>query len=290
MSQTLSSSVRPAPASGVTSSDKRLAGWLREPLVHFLIAGALLFAVDGYIASRTDNPNVITLSTDTDAELHKLFSDDRGREPTAEELGALRQRWFDNELLYREGLALGLDRGDTGIRERVIFKALNVVQANLAQPEADEQALAAYFEANRARYDEPARVDLLEAVVPGQPARAMLDDFAAALNAGRADTQNSGLRIFRGRPLASIREAFGAPFVEALERLPMNTWAVLEGSGGPRVVSVEARKSGRAVGMEEVRERVQTDWQNQRMAQMRTEAVRKLADKYTLRVAAEQRR
>lgn len=255
--------------------------------MHFVIAGAVLFAVDAYIASRTQDPNLIVLTQDTDAELRKLFVDERGREPTAQELSVLRQRWFDNELLYREGLALGLDRGDTGIRERVIFKALNVVQANLRQPQADDPTLAAYFEANRARYDEPARLDLLEAVVPGEPARTALEEFADALNAGRADTSTSGLRIFRGRPVESIRDAFGESFVASLAHLPLSVWRVLDTNAGPRVVMVEARKPGRAVTIDEVRERLETDWQNQTMAQLRTEAVRKLSEKYSLRIAGE---
>jgi hypothetical protein len=98
--------------------------------------------VDYAIASRQEDPSTITLGVDADAEIRKLFSDARGREPNAEELAALRQRWFDNELLYREGLALGLDRGDSAIRERVIYKALNVLQSDLQVPAGDEESCA----------------------------------------------------------------------------------------------------------------------------------------------------
>ena len=71
-------------------------------------------------------------------EARQLFKASRGRDPNADELAALRRNWLDNEVLYREGLALQVDRGDTAIRERVIFKALSAVDANVRRPPATE--------------------------------------------------------------------------------------------------------------------------------------------------------
>lgn len=263
--------------------------WLREPLLHFLIAGAAIFAIDAVVAARGDEPNLIVLNADAEDGLRRLFEDERGRPPSEAELKPLRQRWFDNELLYREGLALGLDRGDTGIRERVIFKALNVVQANLQLPPADDPTLQAWFEQQRARYDEPPRIDFLEAVIPGRPDRAAVVAFAEALNAGTADTASSGLRIFRGRPVGSIREAFGAEFSDQLAAAPLDTWLAVDGLDAPRAIRIESRSAGRPADLAQIRERVAQDWRDQRMAELRTDAVRALADKYTLRVATEAR-
>ena len=84
----------------------------------------------------------------------------------------MRQVWLDNEVLYREGLALGLDKGDTAIRERVIFKALTMVDANTKRPAFDEKVLREWFEKNRARYDQPARYNFQEAVLAGESSEA----------------------------------------------------------------------------------------------------------------------
>ena len=73
--------------------------------------------------------------------------------------------WLDNEVLYREGLALQVDKGDTAIRERVIFKALSVVDANLKLPPSTSKCCATGSRSNRAKYDEPARYDFQEAVL-----------------------------------------------------------------------------------------------------------------------------
>lgn len=261
--------------------------WLREPLLHFLLAGGVLFAVDAVIAARTADPNEIVLTATVQAELRKIHLEEAGREPDSAAMKAMQQRWFDNELLYREGLSMGLDRGDTGIRDRVIFKALNVVETGLQPPKADEAALRAWFEQQRVRYDEPPRVDLFEAVIPGQPDAAAVAAFAQALNDGRADTATSGLRVFRSRPLASIRQAFGDGFAEQLADVPLKRWQAMQTAQGPRAMMVELRQDGRTARFDTVRDAVQKDWYDQRMAELRTQAVRALTQKYSLRTATE---
>jgi hypothetical protein len=106
----------------LTSSRASRNQWAREPLLHFVLIGAVLFGLDHFIAGRADDPHAIVIDAAVDAEANQTFQSSRGREPTAEELKALRQVWLDNEILYREGVALGLDKGDTAIRERVICK------------------------------------------------------------------------------------------------------------------------------------------------------------------------
>src|SRR5262249_10300986 len=146
--------------------------WLREPLLHFVLIGAVLFAVDYFVVGRSDDPHTIWVDAKVDAEARKVFSDARGRQPNEDELYALRKIWLDNEVLSREGLVLGVDKGDPGIRERVIFKALSVVDSGLKPPQADPKVLREYFEKNRVKYDEPARYDFEEAVLGGETAEA----------------------------------------------------------------------------------------------------------------------
>src|SRR3954470_11718464 len=89
--------------------------WMREPLLHFVVLGALLFGVDHALVTRSDDPHVIVMGADVDAEARHTFQAARGRAPTAEELAALRQVWLDNEVLYREGMAMQVDKGDSAI-------------------------------------------------------------------------------------------------------------------------------------------------------------------------------
>ncbi|HWH80825.1 MAG TPA: peptidyl-prolyl cis-trans isomerase, partial [Burkholderiaceae bacterium] len=198
--------------------------WTREPLLHFALLGALLFGADHLLAQRADDPHTIVVGAEVDREAAQVFQAARGRAPSADELAALRRVWLDNEVLYREGLALQVDKGDTAIRERVIFKALSVVDAGTRLPAHDDALLRRWFEAHRAKYDEPARFDFQEAVLAGESSEAMVRAFADALNAGTPGDAKAGLRVFKGRPHANLEQSYGAEFARALESAPPGEW------------------------------------------------------------------
>src|SRR6185436_4770418 len=204
--------------------------WTREPLLHFLLLGGVLFGVDHVMVSRADNPMRIVVGPDVDAEATQVFTASRGRAPDANELAALRQVWLDNEVLYREGLALQLDKGDTAIRERVIFKSLSMIDAGVKLPPADDAHLRGWFESHRDRYDDPARFDFEEAVLAGDADEAALRAFVAKLNggaaAGTSGDAGAGLRVFKGRPHANLVQSYGADFAKAIESSSVGEWRV----------------------------------------------------------------
>ncbi len=138
------STILPTPFPNEVKSSSRGAiwpNWLREPLLHFLLLGGLLFGLDHVIVGRADDPRTIYVDAAVDSEARSVFKKARGREPNEDELYALRRVWLDNEVLYREGLTLGVDKGDQAIRERVIFKMLSIVNSNLKAPPLDDQVL-----------------------------------------------------------------------------------------------------------------------------------------------------
>eukprot|EP01031_Cornospumella_fuschlensis_P048904 gene48904-59880_t len=115
------------PATQALPARKNRLDWTREPLLHFLQLGAALSGIDRLVNRGSGAANEIVITAEVDQEARQVFQAQRGREPNAQEMTALRKIWLDNEVLYREGLSLQLDKGDTAIRERVIFKALSVV-------------------------------------------------------------------------------------------------------------------------------------------------------------------
>jgi len=264
----------------------RLPSCLREPLFHFVVLGGLLFAVDHFIVGRADDPRTIVVDAGVDSQARQVFKAARGREPNEEELYALRRVWLDNEVLYREGLALQVDKGDQAIRERVIFKALSVVDANTKLPPFDEKTLREWFERNRAKYDEPARYDFQEAVLLGDASEAALRAFVDALNAGMPGDAKAGLRVFKGRPLANLTQSYGPDFVKALEASPPGEWRALPSREGLRVMRLESITQLKRANFEDLRGVVLQDWTDATMAQQRTTAVRALARKYIVKVEA----
>lgn len=274
--------LRSTPSSSAASATSWFSTLLREPLLHFVLLGGLVFAADQVIRSERGDPREIIVGPEVDAEARATFRKGRDREPSAPELSVLRERWVANEVLYREGLALRLDQGDPTLRERVIFKALNVIESNLELPEIDEGELRAWFEARRRRYDTPPRFDFSEAI-PSDTRDNTVLRFVDALNGGAAADVESGLRIFAGRPRGSIVDAFGAEFTAALDQAPLGVWRALPSDSGLRVIRLEARDPGDAARFEDMRSQVLQDWKDETAQQLRTQAVRELTSKYVVR-------
>jgi len=255
-------------------------GWLREPLLHFVLAGGLLFAVDHFLFTRADDPHTIVVGAEVDREAIDTFRAARGHDPSKEELDALRRVWLDNEVLYREGLALQVDKGDSAIRERVIFKALSVIDSNVKLPQADEQTLRAWFDGHRDKYDEPARYDFEEAALAGKNGEAEVRAFVAQLNGGTPGDARAGLRVFKGRPYQNLVQSYGESFAKELAAAQPATWRAFPTREGWRAIRLDAVTPAKHATFEMVRGPVQQDWTDATASQQRSAAVRALAKKY----------
>jgi hypothetical protein len=262
----------------------RLPAWAREPLLHFVVLGALLFGVDHALSSRPGDPRVIVVDAAVDGEARRVFKEARGRDPNTEELYALRRVWLDNEVLYREGLALGVDKGDPMIRERVIFKALSIVSADLQQPPIDDAGLRAWFEKNRARYGEPARYDFQEAVPAGDSSEGAVRALVETLRNGTPGELSAGLRIFKGRPHANLLQGYGEDFAAALVASAPGQWRALKSRDAWRAVQLVSAAAAKPADYEPLRGVVLHDWTDAIMAEQRSAAVHALARKYTVKV------
>lgn len=280
------SSVLP-PTALTTRPRLRPPGWAREPLLHFLLLGAVLFGIDHLLNRSKGDANEIVISAEVDEEARQLFKAKRGQDPSAQEMAALRKVWLDNEVLYREGIALHLDKGDTAIRERVIFKALSVVDGGTKLPAVSDALLRDWFEKRRAKYDEPARFDFQEAVLEGNPTEPVIRAFVDQLNNGTPGDAKAGLRVFKGRPHANLLQSYGEDFAKTLEAATPGQWQALKSREGWHAVRLDAATPPRPADFEALRGVVLQDWTDATLAEQRSAAVAALSKKYTIRVEAQ---
>jgi hypothetical protein len=279
----MSSILPPTPLAHTPPARRKLPGFVREPLLHFVLLGALLFAVDQLLINRFDDPHTIVIGAEVDKEARGVFKASRGREPSAEELAALRRVWLDNEVLYREGLSLQVDKGDPAIRERVIFKALSVVDANVKLPPYDDKLLREWFERHHDKYGEPARYDFQEAALAEDNSEGAVRAFVAALNGGLPGDAKAGLRVFKGRPHGNLVQSYGADFAKDLEGTPPGEWRALKTRDGWRAMRLDAVTPAKPASFEAQRNAVLQDWTDDTLAEQRSAAVRAMAKKYNIR-------
>jgi hypothetical protein len=262
-----------------------IPAWMREPLLHFIVLGAILFAGDYFIAARTDDPHTISVDASVDQRDRDLFKAANGRDPSSDELYALRRAWLDDEVLYREGIAMALDKGDPLIRNRVIFKARSMIEASLQPPTVDAKALRDWFDKNHAKYDQPASYTFQEAVPPVDRSEPALHALVASLNdRKRASDARASLRVFKDQRRDSLVTSEGEEFVGALESMPAGDWRVLNSRSGMRVIRLDSVAPARSAELEKLGDIVLSDWIDATMADQRSAAVRAMVRRYTVKV------
>jgi hypothetical protein len=279
---------------------------LREPLLHFLLAGGALYLLHGLFAVNGEDADSRHIVVDRPALLRFMQYQARAFEPESfaasfDAMGAAQRRqlidqYVREEVLYREAQALGLTQGDYVMRQRLVQKMSFLLEA---QPEGEpaEIELQEYLKANEAMYRvEPSWTFTHVFVDPalhggqqvaGRAARALL----ATLNARRAafnDAPAYGDRFaftqnYVERTTDFVASHFGAEFAAALQDLPVDAtvWqGPLRSNHGWHLVMLTAHSPGRIPSLAEVRMRVQDDFLRERATALQEQALRALVDGY----------
>ena len=266
----------------------RLKRWLREPLLHFLLIGLVMFVVYNALypnSGQGDRLSRIELTADDLRQLELAWAAKWQRPPGPEELRNLVAAKVREEILYREGLALGLDKEDTIVKRRMAQKVefLSEDVSTIRDPGVKE--LKAWFEKNASLFALPSRVTFRHlyfsfdrrgersradatralAKLAGQPA-----DSPATVNLADPFMYQS---YYADRTPEYVANVFGTKFAQALSQLkPAASWqGPIESGFGWHLVWVDSLTSGRVPDFEEVEQEVKNEW----VAEQRTEARRK---------------
>ena len=213
----------------------RLRRVIQEPLAHFLILGAGLFLLYGYVADTApERPDKILVDEGELARLSEQFRRTWMRPPAREELAGLAEDFVKEEILYREALALGLDKDDLVIRRRMRQK-MEFLNADLAERrEPTDAELQAYLDANPEKFRLPPRYSFRQIYLgpdtEGVARRAA--DLLARLQADPtlgADPRALGdpTLLPPGLELASeqaIAATFGTEFADVMSGLAKAAW------------------------------------------------------------------
>lgn len=242
--------------------------WLREPLVHFLALGGLVFlAFFWFGGSESGEGDRIVVSAAQVEGLADGFVSAWQRPPTESELAGLVAEHVREEILYREALAMGLAENDMVVRQRMRQK-LEFLAAELRDPaEPTEEELAAYLAEHRELFRVDSRVSFDHVYFDRGRRGVAAEEDASRLRKRLAvedelDTADLGDRLplprrYRNAAIAGIAGRFGISFAEALADLPVGEWSgPVESSHGLHLVLLRDRTEGRLPALEEVRDEV----------------------------------
>ena len=249
---------------------------LQEPLLHFLVLAAGLFVLARVFseAPAVDDPDSIVVSQQRIKSLILTFNRTWQRPPTRQELDGLIEDYIKEEVLYREGLAMGLDRDDTMIRRRIRQK-MEFVAEDLADTiEPTEEELRKYLDDHPDSFREEQRATFRHIYLKPERRGASLQVDAQQLLADlRGDGDNDSVDpVELGDPFLlphyqeDLREAevagqFGPGFAARVFALEAGEWSgPIESAYGVHLVLVEKRTEGRVPKLDDVREAVRREW------------------------------
>ena len=248
---------------------------LREPLIHFLILGALIFVVFKFTSrDETSEPGMIVVTQGQIESLVTGFTRTWQRAPTQAELDGLINEFVREEVCAREAVALGLDQDDTIIRRRLRQKLEFISDDAVAQAVPTEEQLREYFEKNADKFRGEHQFTFTQVHLDPQLHGANLSGEATQMLAqlqqagSKADVSSLGdSRLldqrFEALPTSEISKQFGEKFAAKLGELSVGQWqGPIESGYGVHLVLISSRVDGRLPALAEVRDVVQSEWSN----------------------------
>lgn len=290
---------RPATASQrVTRSPGALRGALaraaREPFLHFVVLGALLFGLGEYLEARA-NFSRITITRDAVAGIITNYQLQYGITPVGRQLGSLLDQYVREEVFYHEALRLGLDRNDEIIRRRLVQKYEFLQQDLGIAHEPSEAELRSYFRAHEAQYQVPAKLTFTQVYFSpdhrgdeaARNAALRLRPQLAASHATRAAEQGDpfpGPTDYSALTQQDVARVFGSgSLTDAIFKLPPGEWSAPLRSGlGWHLIYLDGVQPARLATFEEASAALRRDYLEAERSRHNDEAFAKLKRNFTI--------
>jgi hypothetical protein len=273
---------------------------IREPLFHFLLLGAVIFAAYGLVTRhKTDKYGEIVVTQASIENLVTGFTRTWQRPPTEEELQGLVRDYIREEAAYREALALGLDRDDMIVRRRLRQKLEFVSDELATRKEPTDAELQSFLEEHRAAFQsEPLysfRQVYFNPQVHGARLRRdvtrVLDDLRQAdSRVHEADPGNPGdpfllQQNFDDVSITDLKKTFGEQFASAISALPTGSWqGPIESGYGAHLVYIEKHTGSRLPAFSEVQEQLRREWLNAKQTEATDRFYEVLLKRYTVKI------
>jgi len=270
---------------------------LREPLVHFMFIGAVIYALYGLFAEEVpaETDKTIVVTAGEIQWMRASWQKRWNRPPTAQEFDGLIQQYIKETVLYREALTMGLNKHDVVIRRRLAQKLEFLAKDLVALTPPTEAELQAYFEENQARYQEPTLYTFTQIFFdPDKRGDATLDDAetvkATLIAQGDAiddpGALGDGLMLqnyYPQKDRAEIQRNLGSGFTDTLITLAPGQWhgPVLSGFG-VHLVYVSNISEPPPPSFAELQERVIADWSLERGKELNDKFYASLREQYSI--------
>ena len=273
---------------------------LKEPLLYFLLLGGAFFVLYQQVAddaSASLNREEIMVTEGHIQTMVLGFEKVWQRSPTAKELDGLIKNYVREEVLYREALAMGLDRDDSIIKRRLRQKIEFLSEDLVALEEPDNETLQKYLDDNAETYRLPSRFSFrqiyLDTSKRGENIQADATTLLTQLRAQDADTDSLGDSLmikshFENEADREIERTLGSQFLQSLRETEVGSWQGPIVSGyGLHIIFISERSEGKIPELSAVRVAVFRDWSAEKRKQVNAELYNTLRQRYKVTIQSE---
>jgi parvulin-like peptidyl-prolyl isomerase len=224
-----------------------------------------------------------------------LFQAQWRRAPTPAELSRLVEQKVQEEVLYREGLAMGLDKDDTIVKRRMAQKLQFLAEDVASAREPTTTELKVWYDKNRDKFALSSRVSFRHLYFsPDRREQRARDDAAKALAKLVGQPEDSKVAAtladpfmfqdyYRDRAPDYLGKELGPQFAQSVAKLAPGSWqGPIESGFGWHLVFVDTVIPGRVPAVEEIGPDVKTAWLSEQKALAWEKAYKEMRAKYTV--------
>ena len=261
---------------------------LREPLVHFLLIGIALFGLYSLIQPAVDDDsNRIVITSSQKDQITAQFSRTWMRSPTEDEFNALIESYVRDEVYYREAIALGLDKDDMQIRQRMRQK-LDFILEDLVVEEVNDKTLLLFLEQHPEKFSQQTQTSFEQLYLNPDKHQDLAADASIMLQNLRDGAIPQTLTdptmlpyAYRLLTPSEIARQLGDNFALKVEALVPGEWSgpIYSGLGG-HLVKITEQIPSSLPELAEVRSEVEREYHTQRRQQQKDIAYQKMLEGY----------
>ncbi|WP_317931982.1 peptidyl-prolyl cis-trans isomerase [Halioxenophilus sp. WMMB6] len=262
---------------------------IREPLLHFMLAGFLLFILYNQVAPGSADANHVVVTKEQVNFLKMKYEQEWLRPPTAGETQTLIDEYILDEIYYREALALGIDAGDEVIRRRLRQKLSFFVEDTLRLANPDEQELQDFYQAHQQEFATAPQFSFDQLFISTDSLTDTAIDkklsvLKEKLAHGEAVSGDPSLlqRSYTLKIPSYVDGIFGEGFSWQLQALPVGQWQSLRSSLGVHLVRLTEYKPAAVRPFAELRSQVVQRWQSSQRLEMTNQYNAQLLKKYQI--------
>jgi parvulin-like peptidyl-prolyl isomerase len=263
---------------------------LKDPLLHFLVLGGLVFVLYGYINGGFDSQKITISKVEVD-QLTYRFQKKNFRKPTPKELEKMVESAVYIEVMSREATKIGLDKNDHIIKRRLVQK-MEFVSSDLSRlSKPTKEELQKYLEQNSATYQKPTEISFISIYI--DPSKGNAKSRAESITHQLKDIDYTKLSDHFMLPLKydnitykELSRKFGKSFSQKISTLTTNTWSEpIESGYGLHLVYISKKVDGELPTVDSIKNILTNKYMEDNQEKSNQNFYKMLRDNYTVEVA-----